>query len=202
MKFVTESHKHAEIILKEERYCVIYSEITDAISSITEEDLIKKHTEKYSKKMSLSHAINELLDERLVAKGWVRQAPIFQDENFKDKTWRLDFAKGSISVEVGFNHGEAIAWNLMKPVLASEKNHVQKAIQTEVAIMVCATRALKTLGAFDGAVGEFEKIKRYLVPLDRILTVPLLLIGLEAPSTFKVTKEKVSGRNIGKIVSI
>ena len=30
------------------------------------------------------------------------------------RRWRLDFAKESISLEVAFNHGEAIAWNLLK----------------------------------------------------------------------------------------
>ena len=44
----------------------------------------------------------------------------------KEKAWRLDFAKGTISVEVAFNHGEATAWNFMKPTLASEVNHVEK----------------------------------------------------------------------------
>lgn len=130
------------------------------------------------------------------------EAPIFQEEGFKESKWRLDFAKEKISIEVAFNHGEAIAWNLIKPVLASELNHVKKAIQTEVAILICATQSLKKAGAFDGAVGEFEKILRYLIPLDRILTVPMVVIGLQAPETFKIVKSKVSGRNVGQIVPI
>jgi hypothetical protein len=43
-----------------------------------------------------------------------------QDPNYNDtRVWRLDFARESMSVEVSFNHGEALAWNLLKPVLAS-----------------------------------------------------------------------------------
>ncbi len=151
--------------------------------------------------MSLSYAINDLIKEKFVKKGWNKESPIFQQEGYtKDHKWRLDFAKNDISVEVAFNHGEAIAWNLLKPVLASELNNVKKAIQTKVAIIICATKSLKKAGAFDGAVGEFEKICRYLTPLNNILTVPLVVIGLEAPELFRVDKQKIDGRNVGIIV--
>ncbi len=200
MKFVTKSHKQGDIILNESRYVSLFEEVKEVILGISEEDIKQRHQGKYSRKMSLSYAINDLLKERFSQRGWMKEAPIFQDKNFTDNKWRLDFSKGTISIEVGFNHGEAIAWNLIKPVLASELNHVQKAIQTEVGILICATKNLKMSGAFDGAVGEFEKICRYLVPLDRILTVPMLIIGLEAPETFKLLKIKKLGRNIGTIV--
>lgn len=83
---------------------------------------------------------------RLVdGKKWNPQSPIFGDSRFEDKRWTLDFSKpgqivgkGGFSVEVAFNHGEATAWNLLKPVLASELNHVTKAIQTEIGIVALA----------------------------------------------------------------
>jgi len=133
------------------------------------------------------------------------EAPIFQDPEYsspRETKWRLDFAKGPVSIEVAFNHGEAIAWNLLKPVLASEQNHVRKAVQTEVGIVIAATSSLKKAGAFDSAVGEYEKICRYLKPLSTILSVPLMIIGLEAPESFSVKKEKVGNRNIGTIVDL
>lgn len=200
MKYLTKSHKQGDIILNEARYAPLFQEVIDVISGISDEDILQKHQSQYSGKMSLSYAINDLLKERFVQKNWTKEAPIFQDPKFKDSRWRLDFAKDAISIEVGFNHGEAIAWNLIKPVLASELNHVQKAIQTKIGIMICATKELKIAGAFDGAVGEFEKVDRYLVPLDRILTVPMLIIGLKAPDTFKLVKTKIAGRNVGQVV--
>lgn len=103
-----------------------------------------------------------------------------------EKVWRLDFAKESVSIEVAFNHGEAIAWNLLKPVLASEVNNVEKAIKTEVGVLITATKNLKIAGAFDNAVGEYEKVLRYLLPLSSLMSVPLLIIGLEAPEAFKL----------------
>ena len=41
-----------------------------------------------------------------------------------------------------FNHG-ATAWNLMKPVIASEINHVEQEFQTEIGIVIVASLNLK-----------------------------------------------------------
>ena len=98
----------------------------------------------------------------------------------------MDFAKNNISVEVAFNHGEAIAWNLLKPVLASELNHVQKDAQTRLGVVIMASEDMKRLGGFDSAVGTFEKAVRYLKPLQNQLTCPMVLIGLSAPESFEV----------------
>lgn len=128
---------------------------------------------------------------------------------------RLDFAKTSssgkeaksgIAIEVAFNHGEAIAWNLLKPVLAAEINHVdtETDIGVGIGVYICATENLKEAGAFDGAVGEYEKVLRYLSPLFAKLTVPMVIIGLEAPESFRVEKRKnaITGKNKGQIVKI
>ena len=68
--------------------------------------------------------------------------------------------------------------------------------------MILATEELKEAGGFDGAVGTYEKAIRYLQPLRAQLTVPLVLIGLRAPASFKMEKTKRSdGRGVvGEIV--
>lgn len=115
----------------------------------------------------------------------------------------MDFAKKDISIEVGFNHSSVIAWNLTKPVLASELNHVQKAIQTKIGVIITATEELKQKGGFDGAIGTYEKYLDYLPPLNNLLTVPLFIIGLKAPSTFKITQHQFAPRKkIGKITRL
>lgn len=191
MRFITHSYRHGEAILREPEFLPIYEEIKAAIMGVTDTDLRTRHLSYGGRQMSLSRAINDLLKERLMAAGWREESPIFQDTEYQGERWRLDFAKAPISVEVAFNHGEAIAWNLLKPVLASELNHVEKAVQTEVGVVITATESLKRAGAFDSAVGEYEKFQRYLAPLSSVLTVPMLLIGLEAPDTFML--EKVIG---------
>src|SRR5690606_26198723 len=111
---------------------------------------------------SISKAINDLLKERFTERGWVSESGIFQDTQYTGDTWRLDFAKQDISIEVAFNHSTVIAWNLIKPVLASELNHVQKAIQTKIGVIITATNDMKSLGGFDGAIGTYEKFLDYL----------------------------------------
>jgi hypothetical protein len=208
MEFVYHSFRHSGVILNEMRFIEEFTEIIDVISDLTEEQLIEKH-ESYgahnieNTPKSLSRAINDLLKEGLVAKGWVPESGIFQDENYQGDTWRLDFAKQDISIEVGFNHSSVIAWNLTKPVLASELNHVKKAIQTKIGVIITATEELKQKGGFDSAIGTYEKYLDYLPPLNNILTIPLFIIGLKAPESFKVEQFQYAPRKkIGKIIRL
>ena len=206
MNCAIHSFRHAEVILKEPAFISQYTELIDVITVISDEDIIAKHNsygiEDASRiPKSISRAINDLLKENFLEKGWASESGIFQDNEYTGDTWRLDFAKNDISIEVAFNHSTVIAWNLIKPVLASELNHVQKAIQTKIGIVITATNAMKKAGGFDGAIGTYEKFLDYLPPLQNILTVPLLIIGLEKPESFVVEHVQLAPRKkIGKII--
>jgi hypothetical protein len=213
MKYVTYSHRFAlDIVESHKELNVLWSEIIHAIESISDTRL-KNQFSAGDSKMSLSDAINRLLEEELVSLSWIPQSAIFQGEKFSDKRWRLDFSKRiksptkgltGMAIEVAFNHGEAIAWNLMKPVLAAEMNQLQ--LQTEIGsgigIYICATEKLKLAGGFDGSVGEYEKVIRYLEPLFQKLTVPMIIVGLDSPETFKIEKRRnpTTNRNIGVVI--
>jgi len=198
MEYKLHSFRHGKIILENEpTYTTVWNELLQAIQSIKDEDIIHHHENNQRKAKSISESINNLLKDRLVNLGWNEESYIFQDDEYSGNRWRLDFAKESISVEVAFNHGEAIAWNLIKPVLAGELNHVQKEINTEIGVIICATKELKDNGGFDGAVGEFEKFLTYLNPLRDVLSVPMVLIGLEAPKTFKIEIRTIEGKKQG-----
>lgn len=207
MNFRSHPHRFGDTLLQTD-FPESNKDIYDVITSITEEDIIKNHEEKHATNKSLSMALNDLLREQFVNAGWKKESPIFAEDEYqrtekgrKDGVWRLDFAKpdGSVSIEVSFNHGEALAWNLLKPVLASEQNHVKKAINTKLGVVILATQELKEAGGFDGATGTYEKAIQYLKPLQSQLTVPLVLIGLEAPKSFRVEHAKVGNRNYGTI---
>jgi hypothetical protein len=200
MKYRIHSFRHAEIILKNEAvFSTIWNELLSVIESIEDNEIIEHHENNPRLAKSISEAINNIFKIKLVALGWNDESYIFQDDEYSGNRWRLDFAKESISVEVAFNHGEAIAWNLIKPVLASELNHVKKEIDTEIGVIICATKDLKSKGGFDGAVGEYEKFLTYLDPLRDILTVPIVIIGLEALETFEIKVKKIDGKNQGII---
>jgi hypothetical protein len=213
MDYVTHQHRFAlNVVESNYELSLLWNEVLSTLSEITDEMLIKEFSNG-TNLMSISNAINTLIDKSLTAKGWVPQSAIFQGEEYSDKRWRLDFSKridhkaediSGMAIEVAFNHGEAIAWNLMKPVLAAEINQVE--LETDIGvgigIYICATEELKKAGGFDGAVGEYEKVLRYLTPMFHKLSVPLIIVGLKAPKTFRIekTKDSITKKNTGKVV--
>ena len=215
MRYQTHQHRFGlDIINSDSKLSDLWTDITKTLDGITDQRIIEEY-ELSSNAMSISAAINILIDQDLQALGWTPQSAIFQGSEYEGKSWRLDFAKttkvsnnekSGIAIEVAFNHGEAIAWNLLKPVLAAEINHIntETDIGVGVGVYICATESLKEAGAFDGAVGEYEKVLRYLSPLFAKLTVPMVIVGLEAPETFRVEKNKnpFTGKNKGTIVKI
>ena len=198
MDFITYAHQNADLVLDTPKIKPLYEELTRVINEIDDTEIINEFNAGTPSK-SLSLAINRIIKKHLEENGWVKEAPIFQDSEYQGNKWRLDFAKDEIAIEVAFNHGEAIPWNLLKPVLASQLNHVQKAYQAEVGIVICATAELKEAGNFDSAVGEFEKFERYFKPLQNVLNAPILLLGLLAPKTFEIEETMDGRRSIGSV---
>lgn len=213
MKYKLHQHRFGlDIIKSNPKLSTLWQDIENTLSGLTDSRIITEH-QLSPNAMSISAAINKLIDVDLQALGWTPQSAIFQGSEYEGRSWRLDFAKtaesteesrSGIAIEVAFNHGEAIAWNLLKPVLAAEINHVdtQTDIGVGIGVYICATENLKEAGAFDGAVGEYEKVLRYLSPLFSKLTVPMVIVGLEAPETFRVEKSmnEATGKNKGEIV--
>lgn len=207
MKYKLKGHRHALSIITEPEFKEDWKEFIGVIEGISDEMLIrafedssKENSEVGRRKpMSLSRSINTLIDEGLVAKGWSRQSKIFGDSRFEDNRWTLDFAKtkgvgfsgeGTFSVEIAFNNAGSTAWNLIKPVLASELNHVSKAIQTKIGIVVFATESLKSAGCFDNTVGTFEAADNYLAAMHNIIVTPIVVVGLDAPLSFEVQEQQ------------
>lgn len=201
MKYKIASHRNAfELLEHNVNYKADWLSLKSVIENITDEELIAyftKHSD--GKNKSLSVTLNKILKEKLVVNGWAAESPIFQDIAYQDNSWRLDFAKGTIAVEVAFNHSGVIAWNLIKPNLSGELNHVTKAIQTEIGVVITATENLKKACGFDSAIGTFEKFLTYLKPMRQMLTVPILVIGLESPESFKIVHKKTNGKINGVI---
>lgn len=202
MEYVAYSHRHGLTLFhSEEPFATLWTEVVNVIETITEEDIVHEFEKSSRVSKSLSAVINNLLHQRLTRLGWAAESPIFAQAEYiaGDKgRFRLDFAKDVVSIEVAFNHGEAAAWNLLKPVLASELNHVKKAIETQAGIIITATEEMKAAGGFDSAVGTYEKYINYLEPLNNVLTVPLAVIGLKAPTSFRVVHLKEGSKTIGK----
>ena len=202
MRFIEHSHRHADaIIASDEKLRERYAQLTGAIESISEKELILDYLErkagnnlKGTNFKSMTPSINSLLKSRMEAiDGWKAEVDIFNDDSdlIGNTEWRLDFAcDDALCVEVAFNHGEAIAWNLLKPVLSCELNHVKQAVQGQVGVYVCATDKMKIASNIDPASGSYEKVLRYLPPMMNQLTIPMMIIGLEPFESFKINSKR------------
>ena len=188
-------HRHSDLLINHDKSFISdFKEIIDVLVGIKDRDLIlefeKSKAESKSTK-SLARTINSLIKERLEVKDWLSEVGLFKDPPYSKKNrsrWRLDFAKNNISIEVAFNHQEATAHNILKPVLASELNHVKKEIQTRMGVIIVADKEMKDAGNFDGAIGTFESFQEYFKPYSNIITTPIVLIGLKKPHIFYIDK--------------
>lgn len=220
--FRVHSHRFGLEIFNEVRELkVLWNELESALKSISDVDLQEHFRINYEgKSKSISQTINGLIKDRLTKAGWTEESQLFAEKLYREQggRWRLDFSKATeipdktsgevgkmqpagVAVEVAFNHGEAIAWNLLKPVIAGELNHVpqETKIGAGVGVVICATKSLKDAGGFDSAVGEYEKILEYLRPMRNFLTVPMVVLGLQAPQTFHISPTKEGSKTIGLI---
>lgn len=207
MDFELYSHRYGkEIVENAPEFQKVFSQFTNVLKGITDNDLIElfqKRKDEGNKDKSLSKVINQLIKERLINLGWESESYIFKngEVNHSTSDWRLDFVYPNLfSVEVAFNHASAVTVNLLKPILASELNHVEKAFQTKFGIIVAATMDMKRKGGFDGAIGTFEGFCIQTKPLMNQLTIPLIIIGLKAPTSFEIVHKKESSRVIGSIL--
>jgi len=185
-------------------YVPYWAEVDDAIKGVTEDEIVEHfRLNGEGSKKSISSTVNSLLKQRFTSLGWKAESPIFSEPRYTDgvRIFRLDFAKGPMSIEVAFNHGNDAPWNLLKPTLASELNHVEKAVQTDIGIIVTATEEMRVAGGFDNAVGTYEKYVDLLRPMGMLLTAPLVIIGLEAPETFHIEHREDGRRKLGYVVT-
>lgn len=206
MKFKEYSHRYGLEIVKDMPVAHHkYIELCNVLESINDYDLINEFQKRkiaQKKGKSLARIINTLIKEKLTDLGWENESYIFKNSEINKSTrdWRLDFVSPEIfSVEVAFNHSSAATANLMKPVLASELNHVEKQFQTKFGIVIAVTKDFKKRGGFDNAIGTFEGYRLQCKPLMNQLTVPMIIIGLESPKSFEIIHSKVSGGTTGSV---
>jgi len=214
LDFIHKSHRQGyEIIQSVPELKELWDEIELSLHLITDEDVKRRFGEIERDATSFSQAINELIDESLRRKGWKPQSRIFKDLQYDKKTWTLDFSKqvlkndgskSGMAVEVAFNHRQVIAWNLLKPVLAAEMNHLPKEtdIGEGVGVIICATEDLRESGGFDSAVGTYENFLANLKPLSQVITTPMVILGLEPLRKFKIEVKKSGGKKLGEVIDL
>ena len=189
-------HRHSNhLVENDEKFKNDYNEIISVINSVSDEELVKGFNQRKMIRpntKSLSEPVNYLLKEKLLQLGWKSESGIFKEPPYNQgnrSRWRLDFAKNKISIEVAFNHGEAIAHNILKPVLSSEESSLDKEYVTQIGIIITATKELKKSGNFDSATGTFDDFIEYFHPYSFFIRCPMIIIGIEGLETFYIDKK-------------
>ncbi len=203
MEYQTWSHRDGlELFKKSEKYTSLWREVESVLVSITDRAILTEFqtSSASTAPTSISLSINRLLHSGFTDKAWDHDAKIFTESEYLGKNWSVDYSKGPLSVEIAFDHASVIAWNLLKPSLASEPNDVKKDLSTSASVIITVTKDMKTLGGFDSAIGTFEKYVHYLRPMQQLLPTPIVIVGLEAPKTFHIEHSKYGNRKVGKVV--
>ena len=211
MDFLEYSHRHGlEIVHGDEKARIVYQDLISCIQNMDERQILQVFlSRRYNgnNDISLSKVINNYFKKELTNRGWKSEVRIFKESEYQSNSdWRLDFAFDKIfSLEVAFNHSSASLVNLMKPVLASEINHVKKQLdgenRTNFGIIITATQELKDRGGFDGAIGTYENYVKQLKPYMNYLVTPTTIIGIKSPKNFLFKKYTSSKPKYFEIVN-
>lgn len=117
--------------------------------------------------------LNKLLDKEFVDRGWERQPLIVPPEGAGPDTGLLgDFRKLRIGVEVQFGNMSRWAYDVFKFQLSYSLGHI------DIGVLILPTRQLSNY--IDENVAHFERVARELPSAKMSLTLPILVLGLDA----------------------
>ncbi len=183
MLYKEHSYRYADIILNS-KYDV-KNEIIDLSKNFDfeevkrafeEENILRQDTNKKALKGKQS-IINAKFQKHLVGKAWQKEKAVFSSEDEKaDQDLKIDFWKSKIGIDVAFNHRSFIGGDLLRLQAAAEVTDI-----IDVGVYICATKKfLKEIQPNDhNSLVSYERTEWYLENFRPVLTVPIMLYGLE-----------------------
>lgn len=180
MKFKQYAHRYADIILNSDYD--LKKEVDHILESVSYEKVLqsfietngKRSSEKKKPMQGKQRILNEYFRTGFLSSGWDEEKKVFGGEGENDL--RIDFWKRSVGVDVAFNHRSFIGGDLLRFQAAAEVANIMK-----LGIYICARKSfLKELSPKDyNSLVSFERTQWYLENFSPVLTVPVLLIGIE-----------------------
>ncbi len=178
MKRETYSHRFADVILNSDYDLKkeIEQVITDISIAEVEERFAALNVERISEgkrpAQGKQSTLNLIFRERFGALGWEAEKNVFDDPA---NDLAIDFWKRSVGVDVAFNHRSFTGGDLLRLQAAAEVKQIMK-----VGVYVCGTgRFVRSISRDGPSMVSFERTKWYLESFFQVLTVPILLIGLQ-----------------------
>lgn len=181
MRYVTYPHRYADIILNSDYE--IKKEIERSIEAIDFDDISEKYnkrnvelSEKGKRGMvGMQKILNEEFRGQFLAKGWEGERSIFSAAE-DDHDLRIDFWKRNIGVDVAFNHRSFIGGDLLRLQAAAEVQNI-----ITVGVYICSTKTfLSSLSKeYRHSLVSYERTKWYLDKFYPVLTVPIMVYGID-----------------------
>ena len=171
-------HRYADIILNSDYD--LKMEIEQVIQNIDfltvqerfQADNSKRTAEGKKPAKGKQSTINAIFREEFSSLGWEVEKNVFDDPK---NDLAIDFWKRNIGIDVAFNHRSFIGGDLLRLQAAAEVKNIMK-----VGVYICPTKEFaKIVSPKDGtSMVIFERTRWYLENFYSVLTVPVLLIGL------------------------
>lgn len=179
MIYESYAHRFADIILNSDYS--LKREIEQIIQSIDFNDVQKRFDKENQQRKSTGKkpakgkqsTINLIFREAFINKGWENEKNVFDDPK---NDLAIDFWKRNVGVDIAFSHRSFIGGDLLRFQAAAEVKNV-----INVGVYICATKSFAKLVSPSDASSmvSYERTKWYLETLYPVLTVPILLVGLD-----------------------
>lgn len=178
MRYETYPHRYADIILNSDYE--LKKEIDDVIKAIDlvavekrfEELNLKRESSDRKAAKGKQTTINQMFKEEFQKRGWEAEKRVFNDP---ENDLAIDFWKREIGVDVAFNHRSYIGGDLLRLQAAAEAKDVIK-----IGVYICPKKEFaKVVSPKDASsMVNYERVRWYLENFYAVLTVPILLMGL------------------------
>jgi len=178
MRYLTYSHRFADIILNSDYD--LKMEIEEVIAAIAFGNVERRFSEVNEERIAQGKnpakgkqsTINRMFREQFQARGWEVEKNVFNDPG---NDLAIDFWKRNVGVDIAFNHRSYTGGDLLRLQAAAEVKNIMK-----VGVYICATKSfVRIVSPRDGSsMVIYERTQWYLQNFYQVLTVPVLLIGL------------------------
>lgn len=186
MKFGVHYFNGSDVILEHNSLINnAFSELLVDLKNISEEEIVEFQKGKFSKTLSISKALNYIIDYNLIGANYCSDVPIDKAVTTKKK-WSIKYVRDGLLVNVCFKHNLNTSHELIKLELAAKDNFNPDMVNCKLGVLITLTEQLKNLGGFDNSVCTYELIKSEMDLYNRVFTQPLVIIALDEVDSFEI----------------
>lgn len=162
-----------------------FDELLQDIKNISEEEIVEFKKGKFAKNLSISKALNYIIDYKLIGANFLADMPIDKEITTKKK-WSIKYVRDGLLVNVCFKHNLNTSHELIKLELAAKDNLNPDLVNCKLGVLITLTEKLKNLGGFDNSVCTYELIKSEMGLYNRVFNQPLVIIALDEVDSFEI----------------